>query len=120
MTDEENKEKYKEILRLKDMLEKAKIPFEFSELLGGYLITYPSYSFRICSVIEHARSNGREQDLLELKGLLTKNERKYDDVIGYRSAEEVFKRIKKNWKKLRRCLNAGAFFIPVDITLEEV
>ena len=48
------------------------------------------------------------------------NERKYDDVIGYRSAEEVFKRIKKNWKKLRRCLNAGAFFIPVDITLEEV
>ena len=28
---------------------------------------------------------------------------KYDYVLGYRSAEEVFKRIQKNWKKLRRC-----------------
>ena len=95
--------KYKEILRLKNMLEKANIPFEFSELFGGYHITYPINKFRICSVIEHDYSYGNEQDLLEIKGLLTQKEKKYDAVLGYRSAEEVFNRIKKNWKKLRRC-----------------
>ena len=95
--------KYKEILRLKNMLEKAKIPFEFSELFGGYHITYPINKFRICSVIEHDYSYGNAQDLLEIKGLLTQKEKKYDDVLGYCSAEEVFNRIKKNWKKLRRC-----------------
>lgn len=97
------KERYNEILKLKNMLEKAKIPFEFSEIFGGYHITYPINKFRICSVIEHDRSYGSEQDLLEIKGLLTKNEKKYDVVIGYLSAEDVFKRIQKNWKKLRRC-----------------
>ena len=99
------KERYNEILKLKNMLEKAEIPFEFSEIFGGYHITYPSNKFRICSVIEHDYSYGSEQDLLEIKGLLTKNEKKYDDVIGYLSAEEVFKRIQKNWKKLRRCID---------------
>ena len=102
MTEKENKEKYKEILRLKCMLEKEKIPFKFSELFGGYHIVYPNNQFTECSVIEHNYSYGREQDLLEIKGLLTKNEKKYDYVLGYLSAEEVFKRIKKNWKKLRR------------------
>ena len=97
------KERYNEILKLKNMLEKAEIPFEFSEIFGGYHITYPSNKFRICSVIEHDCSYGNEQDLLEIKGLLTKNEKKYDCVLGYLSAEEVFNRIKKNWKKLRRC-----------------
>ena len=99
------KERYNEILKLKNMLEKAEIPFEFSEIFGGYHITYPSNKFRICSVIEHDYSYGNEQDLLEIKGLLTKNEKKYDEVIGYLSAEEVFKRIQKNWKKLRRCID---------------
>ena len=97
------KEKYNEILKLKNMLEKAEIPFEFSEIFGGYHVTYPSNKFRICSVIEHDFSYVNEQDLLEIKGLLTKNEKKCDYVLGYRSAEEVFNRIKKNWKKLRRC-----------------
>ena len=96
------KEKYNEILKLKNMLEKAEIPFEFSEIFSGYHVTYPSNKFRICSVIEHGYSYGSEQDLLEIKGLLTKNEKKYDYVLGYLSAEEVFNRIKKNWKKLRR------------------
>ena len=99
------KERYNEILKLKNMLEKAEIPFEFSEIFSGYHITYPSNKFRICSVIEHDYSYGNEQDLLEIKGLLTKNEKKYDEVIGYLSAEEVFKRIQKNWKKLRRCID---------------
>ena len=97
------KERYNEILKLKNMLEKAEIPFEFSEIFRGYHITYPGNKFRICSVIEHDYSYGNAQDLLEIKGLLTQKEKKYDDVLGYRSAEEVFNRIQKNWKKLRRC-----------------
>lgn len=97
------KERYNEILKLKNMLEKAEIPFEFSELFGGYHITYPTNKFRICSVIEHDYSYGNEQDLLEIKGLLTKNEKKCDCVLGYLTAENVFQRIQNNWKKLRRC-----------------
>ena len=80
-TEKETKKRYKEILKLKGMLEKAKIPFEFSELFGGYHITYPINKFRICSVIEHDRSYGSEQDLLEIKGLLTKNEKKFSHSI---------------------------------------
>lgn len=97
------KERYNEILRLKGMLEKAKIPFEFSELFGGYHIIYLNNHFRVCSVIEHDFSYGREQDLLEIEGLMTKKEKKKekDDVLGYLTAENVFQRIEKHWKKLK-------------------
>ena len=97
------KERYNEILRLKGMLEKAKIPFVFSELFGGYHIIYPNNHFRVCSVIEHDFSYGREQDLLEIEGLMTKKEKKKekDDVLGYLTAENVFQRIEKHWKKLK-------------------
>lgn len=95
-------EKYNEILRLKDILEKAKIPFEFSELYGGYHIVYSANSDnRICSVIEHDFSYGREKDLLEIKGLLTELEEETleDTVLGYLTAEDVFQRIKNHWEK---------------------
>ena len=97
------KERYNEILRLKGMLEKAKIPFEFSKLFGGYHIVYPNNHFTECSVIEHDSSYGREKDLLEILGLLTKKEYKetQDTVIGYLTAEDVFQRIKKHWKKIK-------------------
>ena len=90
------KERYNEILRLKGMLEKAKIPFVFSELFGGYNIIYPNNHFIVCSVIEHDYSYGREQDLLEIMN------RKQNDVLGYLTAENVFKRIEKHWKELKR------------------
>ena len=98
------KERYNEILRLKGMLEKAKIPFLFSELFGGYHIIYPNNHFRVCSVIQHDCSYGREKDLLEIEGLLTKKEmnRKQDDVLGYLTAENVFQRIENHWKELNR------------------
>lgn len=94
-------EKYNEILRLKDMLESAKIPFKFSELHGGYHIVYMTDRDKcICSVIEHDFSYGREKDLLEIKGLLTELEKETleDDVLGYLTAEEVFQRIKNHWE----------------------
>lgn len=95
-------EKYNEIFRLKDMLESAKISFVFSELHGGYHIVYPADGERICSVIEHDSSYGREKDLLEILGLMTKKEMKetQDTVLGYLTAEDVFQRIKNHWKKI--------------------
>lgn len=94
------KENYKEILRLKEMLEKAGIPFEFNEYMGGYQLCYPkkeTFDDIVCSVIEHNGSYGQEQDLLEIMGLLTDEELKNDDVVGFLSAENVFERIKKHY-----------------------
>ena len=66
------KRKYNEIFKLKDMLEKAKIPFKFNNHAGGYQLSYSDFKEKIvCFVIEHDYSHGREEDLLEIKGLLT-------------------------------------------------
>lgn len=94
------KRKYNEILKLKDMLESAKIPFDFSKAYNGYHIVYPPANYkRVCSVIEHDYSYGKEKDLLEIMGLITEEEKDAwdDDVFGYLTAEEVFQRIKNHW-----------------------
>ena len=91
--------KYKEIIKLHDMLVEANIPFEFREMSGGYQILYPSNENRVCSVIEHDFSYGNTYDLLEIMGLLTKAEAKNDDVAGFMEAEKVFKRIRKHYEQ---------------------
>jgi len=60
------------------------------------------YSFEgnvVCSVIEHEFSYGREKDLLEIQGLMTKQEMReeQDTVLGYLTADNVFGRIKNHW-----------------------
>jgi hypothetical protein len=96
---------YKEIVKLKEKLEEAKIPFEFSTLFDGYQICYPEKNtkdkedVRECSVIEHYGSYGHSVDLLEIMGLLTEEESQDDDVLGYLSADEVFQRIKKHYEE---------------------
>ena len=79
-----------EIFKLKEMLEKAEIPFEFNEYMSGYHLCYPNEKIKKCSVIEHDGSYGRGQDLLEMMGLLTDEELKCDDVVGWLPAENVF------------------------------
>lgn len=111
--------KYKEIFRLKRMLEKAEIPFEFVECFGydkrllseypdimdHYQICYPSKDENIViSVIGGFGAHGAEQDKLEIMGGLTPWE-KYnhgDTVIGWLTAENVFKRIKKDWEEKQK------------------
>lgn len=88
-----------EILKLRCMLEKAEIPFSFSELFGGYHIEYPTITGVVCSVIEHDCSYGNEKDLLEIHGLLTEKEGEEDSVLGYLTAENVFQRIENHWKE---------------------
>lgn len=108
--------KYTEILKLKRMLEEANIPFEFTDDFFGakekfetaapmakvyYSHQYPAYQIRLgdlADAIEHGFSYGNQRDLLEIMGGLTEEEMKYDDVLGYLTAEEVFKRFKYCWE----------------------
>lgn len=89
---------YKEILRLKEMLEKSNILFDFSDLYDGYHIKYPDSNNLVCSVVEHFFSYGHNADKLEIMGLLTDTESKNDSVVGWLAAEEVFNRIKNNYE----------------------
>lgn len=122
------KTKYKEIFKLKRMLEDANIPFDWIEGWGyndelmralkkefpdssidRYQICYPKGSFhneetRWISVVEGFGTFGAEQDRLEIMGGFTPIERFYedckkDDVKGYLTAQNVFTRIKNNWEE---------------------
>ena len=94
---------YKEIFKLKDMLEMEEIPFVWKERkeANGYQILYPDTEDVVCSVIEHSFSYGNEIDLLEIRGLMTKEEEAEQDdlVLGFLTAKNVFKRIEKHYKE---------------------
>lgn len=90
-----------EISKLKEMLEKAKIPFKYNDdFFNGY--KKPSYQIiivdkdnkQICDAIYHFGSYGYEQNLLEIMGALTQEENEDTAVLGYLNADEVFKRFK--------------------------
>lgn len=103
--------KYKEIFKLKEMLEEANIPFEFIDrgvAVKGYEEGYQIYYSGecneacegdnwVCSVIEFRGSYGSEDDLLEIMGLLTPEELENDSVVGWLTADNVFQRIKSHW-----------------------
>lgn len=93
---------YKEIFKLKEMLEKAGIPFEMSSFFDGYQIRYPSLKddeYTVCLVIESRISySSRCGDLLEIMGLLTDEEKETDEVVSCLTANNVFNRIKKHWE----------------------
>lgn len=102
---------YKEIFRLKEMLNKANIPFEYKnrgwELPYYYRLTiefhqigYPNLNLneRVCSVVEGDGTFGADADRLEIMGLLTDEEYEDSCVLGGLTAEEVFERISKHYK----------------------
>ena len=90
---------YKEILKLKEMLEEAKIPFYFRDNhFDGYQLCYPDRGEeRVCSIVEFEGSYGSHSDLLEIMGLLTESEKVDDEVVGYLTAEEVYNRIERHY-----------------------
>lgn len=92
----------REIERLRQMLVKAEIPFEWNderhELIDWRQIAYPcSGHYRVCSVVQGMGTYGNNENLLEIMGLLTPEEERCDSVVGYLTAEEVFERIKKHF-----------------------
>ena len=95
-------ERYREILKLRKMLEEAKIPSSFDRYFDGYQLCYPcviSMPDAVCTVFEHSGSYGANQDLLEIIGLQKIDDN--DDNLGcvdYLTAQEVFNRIEKHWK----------------------
>ena len=120
------KTKYKEIFKLKKMLEDAGIPFDWIEGWGyndelmralkkefpdspidRYQICYPEGSFSHCdnrwiSVVEGFGTFGAEQDRLEIMGGFTPWERyeyENESVIGHLTARNVFQRIKNHWEE---------------------
>ena len=111
--------KYKEIFKLKKMLEDEHIPFNWIENWGydgtelevarrvapdlteRYQICYPVFASegRVLSAVQGFGTYGAEDDLIEIMGLLTPEEKKHDVVAGYLTAEDVFERIKNHYKK---------------------
>ena len=98
---------YKAILRLKQMIDEAKIPyisftddyFRAKELYGDKATypLYPAYCLRLTNdidVIENNLSLGNVENLLEIKGALTEDEQRRGEFCGFLTAEEVFKRFK--------------------------
>lgn len=104
-------QKYKEIFKLKKMLEDAEIPFYFRKGLGypeefykiypdlceHYQICYPSEKDRWISVIEGFGTLGGDHDKLEIMGGLTSLEshRCYiedkDEIIGRTYCEKCIR-----------------------------
>ena len=111
--------RYKEIFKLKKMLEDADIMFDWTphfgyledlldkypELTEHYQICYPIFDpdHRLVSVIEGFGTHGAENDKLEimlnspLKEAFSSFDDKEDVVIGHLTAETVFEIIKEHW-----------------------
>ena len=122
---------YKEIFRLKEMLEEANIPFKwkitnFKPSDGYQIIIYSKDGItKLCDCIEHFGSYGNEEDKLEIMSGLTEEESENDSVLGWLTAEEVFKRFKYCYEnklfrgKIFECLTgAGKLSLQVTIDLD--
>ena len=94
----------KEIDRLAFLLERDDIPFEREEVstVPGIELTriqYPCDKDFVCSAIQGTYSYGGKMNLIEIMGLLTPKEEEQDEVVGYLTADEVYERIKKHYKR---------------------
>lgn len=91
-------EKYQEILKLKDMVEKAGIPYFIQKKDDGWQMCYPSKDNPVLSVIEFWSSYGASKDLLELMIV----DESLDNIFGSLEAETVFQVFKKYHENLKR------------------
>ena len=89
---------YQEILKLDRMLTDASIPHTLDRLFDGWRVCYPTREEPelVMDAIEHYGSYGKDEDKLEIMGLLTPDEEEHDSVLGYLTAEDVFERIRKH------------------------
>lgn len=88
---------YNPLEHLAEMLENVGIPYEIVHNIWtkSNILCYPNAKNRRADAIYFPYSYGYEQKLLEVSGEIIEIN---DDVEGYLSAEEVFKRIKKLWE----------------------
>lgn len=88
-----------EILKLDEMLTEANIPHSFDNDFfengtEAYILIIKRDGVYLCDAIYHCGSYGYNSGLLEIMGGLTIDEMRNDSVLGYLTAEEVFKRFK--------------------------
>ncbi len=83
--------KYTEIYRLKNKLQKQKIPFKFYAMFDGFQIII-NYGGIYVSIIEHFGSYGVEKDLLEMWDY-------HNEPVGWMTAEDCLKKIESLQRK---------------------
>lgn len=99
-----------EFEKLVKMMDDASIPYERDDDTTPFVncfglanikrIKYPKKGIdEICSVIYGYGTYGYPEGLLEIRGLLTDEEAKNDDVVGHLTAEDVFSRIKDDYER---------------------
>ena len=89
-----------EIKKLANMLTAANIPYELTaDMLKNpdNQLWYPSRKDNVMDAISHEYSYGGDEGLIEIMGLLTEEEAEYDNVVGYLTAEDVYKRIVRHY-----------------------
>lgn len=95
------------------MLDQSGIPYErdddnflmlaYGMPYGGIQrIKYPKKEDFVCSVVYGYGTYGYESGELEIMGLLTPEDEKYDSVVGHLTAKEVFDRISKHYKESKK------------------
>lgn len=89
-------ESYTEILKLDKMLTEAGVPHTIDRLLDGWQVIYPNKESQVADAIQHFGSYGNAENLLEIMGLVLPEETD-DCVLGYLTAEDVFKRMHKHY-----------------------
>lgn len=93
---------YTSILRLRDMLDADKIPYEWSESKWAMSVFYPNrpvlHDTDGCQAVQGRLMFGSDDDLIELRGsLLTTAERKVDKWAAVVDAGEAYRRIAEHY-----------------------
>lgn len=89
-------ESYTEILKLDKMLTEAGVPHTIDRLFDGWQVIYPNKESQVADAIQHFGSYGNAENLLEIMGLVLPEETD-DCVLGYLTAEDVFKRMHEHY-----------------------
>ena len=97
------KEEFHEILNLHSLLEGAGIPHLFRECYDGFTIRYPNVGRSECFVTERRFNIGYQKKLLDICGLLMREEREADTgtrmaMAYFLTSDDVFDRISKHYR----------------------
>ena len=90
-----------EMTKLITLLLNSEIPFDLTtDAMGNQhnQVWYPSRDNAVCDVICHEYSYGGKDGFLEMMGLLTDEEAEGDSVLGWLTADEVYRRISADYK----------------------